>query len=131
MNVAALMVAAGTIWIVAMANVPAEKQGQLTTTERVAGTLVAHEARRQPDTVCGKRHMRALSPAHRRVTARTAMARTATRGSPNAPGARGPEFQDRRPHPRDSNEQRREPVFVSDGKDRISNVLAGRSVQAE
>ena len=119
------MVAAGTIWIVAMANVPAEKQGQLTTTERVAGAPWwptkpgVSPTQHAGSATCARCHQRIAES-----QARTAMARTATRaGESETPGARGPEFRigDHIHEIRTSNGASL--YSVSDGKDRISNVL--------
>lgn len=79
-RVAALLVTAGTIWIAAIANVPSETQGQLTTVERVAGTpwwptkpgvATAEYAGRAS---CARCHQRIAESQER-----TAMARTAQR----------------------------------------------------
>jgi hypothetical protein len=126
MNVAVFMVVAGTIWIVAMAKVPAEKQGQLTTTERVAGALWwptkpgVSTTQYVGSATCARCHQRIAES-----QARTAMARTAQRAG-ESETLRAHEvlsftIGDHIHEIRTSNGASL--YSVSDGKDRISNVL--------
>jgi Cytochrome c554 and c-prime len=126
MNVTALMVTAGTIWIVAVASMPAEKQGQLTTAERVAGAAWwptkpgVSTAQYVGSATCARCHQRIADS-----QAGTAMARTAQRAADSdALRAHGVLSVKIGGHIHEIRTSNAASVYsVSDGKDTITNVL--------